>query len=724
MKRSLALLLLLTAVSVAGAAGYELAPHPRIFITAASLPGLAERSQGVLAAEYAAVKALADSAVTNGVERPGSRFRPPMGLVCAGVCYLVERQLGHECKQYVDVARKYWGDGTVLDLDGDGYFGWHGIVFDWVYDALTPSERKLYGDRLGKWLRFWSDTPEITLNNGGWLYNQTWGPAHLNTPNTRDGITPKLMVALALEGAGTAVQEDCKRFLDSWAARVPSECIPAFDEMGEVWSESMGHGGYGPIEVIPWSFEAWRTATGQDLFTACAPTSYLPGMTRWAVNLVVPFAEHTAWIDDNRADKLRDYAQVAPLLAARYHDPVANYICDQAWREKWNRLPWERFLFYDPSIRGKSPSQMGYPTAEWFKGAGHVYMRSAWDDPNAAWAFFGVGPKFEGHSRDDEGSFLLAKKGWLALRAGGQGHNDGDYYIGGSLAYNIVTIYDPEEKFRRTDPGSGEQDGIKNENDGGLIRWVYSSHQRDDRGKIVAYSHNDRYTYAAADISLGYSKSKATEVTRQFLFLRGKREFFVVFDRVEATRPDFPKIWFLHVPDEPKVDGREVPLVPQHVFSYDSVSVSTWLSDPAGEEGVLSTGKCRVFLKTLLPFRARITKRGGEGYSHWGHPYEPTAQYNHANKNSLRPPIVPWRLEVEAPQGNKRNYFLNVFELGDEADSQMSGVELVREQDALGAEIDAGGQKVRVLFSQTGPLTARIKIGEAAEETIEPLKTE
>ncbi len=724
MKKSLVFALLLLASTVTGAAAYTLGAHPRIFITRQGLPSLAQRSQGAMAAEYAVIKALADSAVSKGVERNNSRFRPPMALVCAGICYLVEGQLGHDSKPYLDAVRKYWGDGSVLDMDGDGYFGFHGMLFDWVYDGLTPAERKLYGDRLGKWLRYWSDTPEITLNFGGWLYNQTWGPAHLNTPNTRDGITPKLMVALALEGAGTAVQADCERFLTSWEKRVPAECIPAFDDMGEVWSESMGHGGYGPIEVIAWAFEAWRTATGEDLFARCAPTSYLPGMTRWAVNLVVPFAGHTAWIDDNHADKLRDYARIAPLLAARYNDPVAAFISDQDWSEKWNRLPWARFLFQDPSVSGKSPLAAGYPTAEWFKSAGHVYMRSAWDDPNAAWAFFGVGPKFEGHSRDDEGGFLIAKKGWVALRAGGQGHNDGDYYIGGSLAYNIVTIYDPEEKFRRTDPGAGQEDGIKNENDGGLIRYVYSSHEKDERGRIVAYKHDDRYTYAAGDISLGYSKSKASEVTRQFLFLRGKREFFVVFDRVEATSAEYPKIWFLHVPSEPSVDGKQTEIVPGHVFAYDNASVSTWLSDPAGEEGVLSSGKCRVFLKTLLPLGAGIGKRGGEGYTHWGHPYEPSAQYNHVNRNSLRPPVVPWRLEVEARRKTKRAYFFHVFELGEESDSRMSPVTLVEQEGALGADIDAAGQKVRVMFSTGGPLTARIKIGDSPEEVIEPVRSE
>ena len=94
-------------------------------------------------------------------------------------------------------------------------------------------------------------------------------------------------------------------------------------------------------------------------------------------------------------------------------------------------------------------------------------MRSAWGDPSATWAFFGAGPKFAGHSRDDEGHFLSAKKGHLVLRAGGSGHNDSDYYAGGSLAFNIVTIHDPQETFRRTSPGQGRmaEGGTKNEID-------------------------------------------------------------------------------------------------------------------------------------------------------------------------------------------------------------------------------------------------------------------
>ena len=42
-------------------------------------------------------------------------------------------------------------------------------------------------------------------------------------------------------------------------------------------------------------------------------------------------------------------------------------------------------------------------------------------------------------------------------------------------------------------------------------------------------------TYAAADLTQGYRANKVREVTRQFLYWRGQRDYFVIFDRVEAT---------------------------------------------------------------------------------------------------------------------------------------------------------------------------------------------
>ena len=70
--------------------------------------------------------------------------------------------------------------------------------------------------------------------------------------------------------------------------RVPAECIPAFNRMGGVWSESYGHGAYGPVTVIPYAFHAWRTATGLDLFKQLEPWGYPVESPRWVAYTMMP----------------------------------------------------------------------------------------------------------------------------------------------------------------------------------------------------------------------------------------------------------------------------------------------------------------------------------------------------------------------------------------------------------------------------------------------------
>jgi hypothetical protein len=243
-----------------------------------------------------------------------------------------------------------------------------------------------------------------------------------------------------------------------------------------------------------------------------------------------------------------------------------------------------------------------------------------------------------------------------------------------------VTIFDPNEKFRR-------EKG--NENDGGLLRHVYESDGLPrQRGHVVAFENAPDYTYAAADITETYSTNKASQVTRQFLYLRGKREFFVVFDRLEATRAEFRRHFFLHVPTEPNVDGQRL----------------NWLSFPEadGDKKVLSQGRSRMFLTTVLPQNAQIVTRGGPGYEAWGHPLEPTAQYNHETEGRKQPPICPWRIEVGDPTPGDRTLFLHVFEIGDETDHQASEVRFVA---PAGVDIDGHW---RLRFDPTGPLGGKI----------------
>ncbi len=658
--------------------------HPRLLIEDGQR--IAARVGGPMAEDYAIVKQRADEAVRRGgIEFISNQWSIPEDLMNCGLAYLVERARGHEAQRYVDVIVRQWGDGRIISNREGAHFGYHALAYDWIYDALTPEQRTLYGDALGSWLRFFTEKPEILLKWGHWEYNQTWAPIHLNIMNTRDGLTPKLFIALAILGAGTRYEADARAFLDSWNKRVPAECIPAFNRMGGVWSESYGHGAYGPVTVIPYAFQAWRTATGIDLFKQVAPWGYPVEEPRWVAYTMMPHDERTAWIDDGDGSKPSAFARAAPML----HDELSQWFSDRG--RDWLRERWQRVACYDPAIPAAPPERL--PLGYLFPGAGHVYMRSAWNDPNATWAFFGCGAQFAGHARDDEGNFLISKRGSLVSRQGGQGHNDDDYYSGGSLIFNIVTIFDPAEKFRRDK---------NNENDGGLLRHVYESDGLPrERGRIVAFEHNANYTYAAADITAGYHAGKAREVTRQFLYLRGKPEYFVVFDRVEATRPEFKRHFFLHVPTEPARAGNRL----------------DWLSLPEadGDREVLSQGRSKMFLQVVLPEHAEIVTRGGPGQEAWGHPLEKSAQYEHVSAGRSKPPICPWRIEVGDPGEGPRTLFLHVFEITDESAREPTPVKFLA---PAGVVI---GDRWRVQFNASGalggvvgeqPLATTVKVNE------------
>jgi len=679
------------------------ASHPRIFITKDGLPALAERCAGPLAGDYAKMKADADAAVRSGSIRwIGNKWAVPSDLLACGLTYLVERQAGRPSRPYADVIIKAWGDGRMISNRNGSAFGYQAITYDWIYDALTDYQRTLYGNALASWLTWFSDEAAITLKAGAWDYNQTWGPSHLNVMHSRDAITQKLLIALAITGASTEHQDQARQFLDSWATRIPAECIPAFDSMGGSWSESHGHGSYGPIIVVPYCFEAWRTATGQNLFTAGKPWGFLPEMSRWLTYLRVPYVDRHAFIDDGGGDRFSGFSSSAPIIARALRDPLAQWQANQAaGTDAYQYSHWQRVALVDPSLTAKSPAELKLPLAYLFTGAGHVFMRSSWDDPNATWAFFGAGPHRVGHQHDDEGHFMISRQGGLVSKGGGSGGgNDEDNYWGGSLVFNVVTIFDPAEKFRRDKA---------NENDGGLLRHVYEDRPV-ERGHITAFEHNARFTYAAADLTAAYSPAKVKEITRQFLYLRGqpgRDEFFVVFDRVESPHPEFAKHFMLHVPSEPTLQAPLADLVPGHVARAQADGlISSWLSRPddfGPDTPVLSTGRSRLFMRTILPHDATITKRGGDGYRNWGHPLEPTAQYDHTGPGRDGAPLCDWRLEVAAPT-TARTYFLHVFQLGDETLSRMAPVRLISESPVIRLEIGSGPNTWQVSLALTGQL--------------------
>lgn len=680
--------------------------HPCVLITPEMVREMAKKAAGPFAAEYEMMLQTARL----GPQGLDNQWGIPGAFMEAGLAWLIERELGRDGRPFAEQVLALWRRPEWQTSGLTRHFGWQGLLYDWLYDAMAESERALLGELLAEWVGTWWKTAEVKIPRDGWWYNQHWGPAHLDIANHRVALAAKLFMSAAAQGHGGRFEDAIGRNLATFRERYLADGIPALEEMGGVWSESSGHGGYGPLLTVPFGAEAARTALGIDAFQSSGPHGFFREYIRAAVYPLMPHNLNLPWIDDSSSGYPLQHARCAPLFARHYRDGVARWLSDVAFERGWlrnrNGVPqkevWQRIAWLPADLEAASPKDAGWPLAYHFRGAGHVYMRSDWEDPNATWAFFGAGPSFAGHSRDDEGHFLICRRGQIVNRSGGQGHNDSCYYTGGSLAFNIVTVYHPDEVMRRSE---------FNENDGGLMRHVYAQRFPIERGHITAYWHDNSVgTYAAADLTAGYWPGKVREVTRQFLYLRGAAECFVIFDRVEATAAELPKVWFLHLPTEPAID--------------EAGHTATWKGDMAGDTGALSEGGSRAVLQLLSPSPGKIGRRGGAGQEFWGHPHNPAAQYNHTldrfGKEAAayrRPPYSPWRLEVEPLEKQARDSFLHVLFIGDEGGPAVVPAERIEAEGRIGARIPLGSRIATVWFDQAGPLGGHLTIVEG-EKTL------
>jgi hypothetical protein len=255
----------------------------------------------------------------------------------------------------------------------------------------------------------------------------------------------------------------------------------------------------------------------------------------------------------------------------------------------------------DWTIDPVAPESMGLPLAEalgWNEergeidrdrfgkkaGIGWVCMRSSWEDPGATFAIFKAEPfYYHGHMHRDSLGFMIAKGEELALARSGNymcwyeggplGSNDPGWpqmqnFFSRTVSSNNLLVYDPEETFEGWT------------NDGGQRltpywddRWTRTYNGTEngnyrDIGGLVRFEQSRDYVYAAADATRAYNSSlittggnrpKVSLVQRELVFLRsvsGTQDSFVVFDRVEARRPEFRKFWLLHLRSKPEFNGK------------------------------------------------------------------------------------------------------------------------------------------------------------------------
>ena len=414
---------------------------------------------------------------------------------------------------------------------------------------------------------------------------------------------------------------------------------------GGGWAE----GYYIHYWLYEWLFfcEAARRCAGADTF-APAPEFYRqravagmfemhPGIGQYGSRRPAPMGDGGGRLFGGDRDKALNARRI---LVNLYRDD-ADHRAVHAFNETTPRASvgnyaYKDFLWRDPTVAAGSLD--GFRLSHISRGPGHVHARSSWND-DATWFFFRCGPRFTAHQHLDAGHFLIYKHAELA---GDGGHYDGfgtphdvNYHLR-TIAHNTILVHDPRETWpairagRVTGNDGGQHHNWPHHN--GAVSDPQEWLQRRELyaiAKLLAFEDRGEYLYVAGDATRAYAPEKLDLFTRQIVYLRP--DTFIVFDRVVAKDAAMKKTWLLQAMETPTGEAPHL---------------------------VVTHGRGRLFVQTLLPARAEIRLVSGAAlYAYGGRSYPPARDTGPAPK---------CRIEVSPAVPARTDYFLHVLTAADD----------------------------------------------------------
>ncbi|WP_143104699.1 hypothetical protein [Amycolatopsis regifaucium] len=424
------LLLVMGVVPVAYA---EVAAHPRLLLDAVKLGQLRQRAQANDPA-WVAVRRKCDG--YGPVEWPDGNDYPGdngigegyqgdgyfAAIANIGLCYRVAQTADPARAQAygvkgVDVLVHMSapaGDPHAPDPLRDAGYGIRffgvgmALGFDWLYDAMSPSERTRVYTALDRWID--------AFESGGFGRNHPQGNYFAGYYAT------KALAALATEG-------DDPRAPAQWAdftGRVHEQFVQPYyaaNLTGGGWPEGQH---YGPLATFNMLLPvvAAKTAKGIDLVHGSAPFEFASGAATWYLNNVWPNLRR---VDDRGTMRERPEPAAAPVpvitqlagMLPVWGDPRAPAFHRFA-REVRAANPgtssdglWSEFLFWDPNAP-EADYRTG-PLASYARGMEMASVRSSWD-ANATMGSLKAGP----YTNNPDSSEELFDSGSLAVARGNQ----------------------------------------------------------------------------------------------------------------------------------------------------------------------------------------------------------------------------------------------------------------------------------------------------------------
>lgn len=656
--------------------------HPRLFFNRETWPQVRDRALGPEKACFARVKGRVDRApaAPSQVQEWG-----PEAAQAAFVYRVTgDRKYLEQARRMLELSVAFYRDcyakRTTVNWYSTSRVLWIS-AYDWMFNDLRPEERRAL---LVPFLQHVEDTQPGP------------GKPRIHRLNQSDPTTgfygeQNLVWFAGLAGHGDGIDDaTALRFLrlgyrynqDLFAYR--AQC--AGDD-GGLASATVGYA----MGAYPWSqfnfLHTWRSATGEDLAPKWPHLAYFPVWVLW--NWIpgpqpLEFGSGDTYHYDNRlpvgclyehmSQIMHFYGKSQPEGAA-----LAAYlreILPEGARNYSGTWPVHPFLLteLEKAPPPKGPQDSGL-FARHFEALGQIFMRSG-NGPEDTYALFTIGSRVPSHKHHDENSFVIYKKGFLALDSGTRARETDfqlRHYYSQTVAHNAVLIHMPGEPFPGYwGPACEEPEGKLS--CGGTFRTT--------GGRCVAFETGPHFTYVAGDATPCYRPEKCALALRQFVFVMP--DHFVICDRVVSTRADYRKEWLLHTQNEPWTGDRE--------FRADH------------REG-------RLIGRTFYPRDAAVIKIGGPGKEFWAcgrnWPTLPEIQREWGEKGHMG----NWRIEVVPGNPRKEDVFLHLLQVGDRNRlGEMGLAERVETAEGVGVKFEAGGKVCTVSFAVQGEPAGRIQI--------------
>mgnify|MGYP005764463667 CR=1 FL=1 len=668
--------------------------HPRLFFNEEDISTIRTTAFGRESAVYEAMKTRIDELMTKGIE-----FVDPLAATGesntnheygfraseSAILYLISGE-----RKYLDFTKTLLKELTeyyLLRVRNNLNIAWYAYsqictlcAYDWIYNDLTEDERHSIGRPLFEA-----------------MYDIAWHGPGIRASRYRENVSDHksgcygvaiLPWYLSIAFYGDGIDD--------------AACIKMFDngynlhqQMIDFRSEMAGEKGGGATACAQYSFGyypladfnfiyTYRSAKGVDL---SEEMDYVLRYLDYLDWIALPGNREYGFGDVHHYDCLlprRDInyhiTEIANLYGNKHPEvlPHAARLLSQFTQKRpIDTFPFIRLLHTVALQQSGSSIPQDSKHSIYFNTMGQVYMRSGVGEDDT-YALFVSGGVPTQHKHYDNNNFIIYKHGYRALDSGTRpepGLHLSHYYAR-TVAHNCITIRMPGEVMPEYwgGPAACEEKNVPVPNDGGQRELLAS--------ELLEMKETDDYVYLASDATKSYHKDKAELVVREFIYCMP--DVFVVFDRVVASKPEFPKTWLIHTAAEPQ-------MIASREFSETSQG-----------------GK--MICRTLFPQNAKLEKIGGPDKQFWSDgrnwplPILTPEDYGYSKRFNIPPATWPqigqWRMEVTPGMAAAEDRFMHIIQVGDESLSTLPETATFENDRQIGVEFEYRSKKFRLAFDK------------------------